>query len=71
MLDGLDVQDGITVLLAVTVLALGGALFYVTRPEEGEATQEMSVVEGDPVWRAFYATAPRWRRWLKLSRRPR
>ncbi|MEV7268437.1 hypothetical protein AB0N38_33260 [Micromonospora aurantiaca] len=79
MLDALDVQDAITLLLALAVLALTVALVYVTRPDRPdpaapvvgneEVTQELPVIEVDPVWRAFYATAPRRRRWL--SRRSR
>lgn len=131
MLEVLDVQDAITLLLALAVLALTVALLYVTRPardgqqvsirvhresdhlwaevaelpgcfasgrttpelaaalEEAiglwlstescavvtpvvgneEPTQELPVIEVDPVWRAFYATAPRRRGWL--SRRSR
>ncbi|MEW2383348.1 hypothetical protein AB0873_14835 [Micromonospora sp. NPDC047707] len=78
----LDVQDAITLLLAVAVLLLAITVWVLTRPPaaavpaaaacdgDGEVTQELPPM--CEVWQAFYATAPRRRRrWPILTRRPR
>ena len=71
--------EAVTVLAAVAVLAVGRLVVYrLGRPQppaepadagDGEATRELPVVDADPVWRSFYATASRRRRWPLLGRR--